>query len=157
MGGGDILPAQHGRFFVFQVFVNVEKVDDFFEDVRGQIGQMLNALKARVGGGDGQDLLIRAFLVAHHQDAQRPGGDQAAGKSRLGRNDENIQRVAVFGQRVANPAIIKRVKQRRIQRPIQLEDAQIMVIFVFVGRPLRDFDNHVDDDRSLIAQRHFEI
>ena len=66
-------------FFVFQILIDVEKVDDLFEDVGGQVRQVLNAFEARVGGGDGQNLLVRPFLVPHHQDPEGPGGDEAAG------------------------------------------------------------------------------
>ena len=38
MGSCDILPAEHGRLFIFQIFVNIEKVNDLFENMRGQVG-----------------------------------------------------------------------------------------------------------------------
>ena len=82
VGRADILPAEDRGFFVFQIFIDVEKMYNFFQDMRRQIRQMLNALKARVGGGDRQNLLVRPFLVAAssgHPEAGRRSG--SLGKS----------------------------------------------------------------------------
>jgi hypothetical protein len=147
-----VLPAAYvGAFSRFEFLVDVEEMPDFPGDVRGNIVKVLYPGEPRVVGLDGEDLRVRAVLVAHPEDADRPDRDLAAREGGFLEHDHCVQRVAILGQRVRDEAVVERVTGRGEQHPVQAYPAGFVIHFVLVPRTLRNLDDDLDFHRSSSA------
>ena len=111
---GDISQPKILYFVLFQHLINLKKVLDFQQRMLRQVAERVNGVKARVGDGDGQNLMVFAPVVVHQQRSDRAGDDEAAAEGRVGRHDQHAQRLAparAFGS--ADPAVIAGVVQGR--------------------------------------------
>jgi hypothetical protein len=118
-------------------------------------------LPARVVVGDGQDLLVRALVVAHVEHAEHAGVDGAAREGRLAEDDDRIEVVTVERERVGDEAVVARVAHRGEQHPVEDEGLPLEVPLVLVAGPHRDLDEdldglvaHVSPPPSRAASRH---
>ena len=109
-----------------------------------EVGQFADAMIARVMNDAGENFFVRAFFVAHHQDAERAAVDQTTRKRRMGADHEDVERVAVRAHRPGNPAVVEGVEERRVERTVQLEDAQFRIELVLVRRAARNLDDRID-------------
>ena len=98
---------------------------------------------ALVGGGNAQDLVVAALLVAHAEHAERAAADHAAGKRGLFEEDEGVQRVAVLAQGVVDETVVVRVAGRGEEHTIEADATRLVVNLVLVSVPLGDLDGHV--------------
>src|SRR5215469_5585514 len=89
--GGDLaqgrLPAletrRRGGLTWLERLVYVEEVMDLAAQVGRHVTEIAHLIPARVAEGHADDLGVRALLVFHPEDPDRPGVDQAAGEHRL--------------------------------------------------------------------------
>lgn len=150
-GLSNLLPAFYLGFFTFQFFVNREEVFDFAEDMPGKIAVVLDSLMSGAPCRHGEDLLIFYFLIQHIEQTHWPGLHNTARKSRVRRQHQDVQRVAVFTQRARDKSVLARVMHGGIKRSIQPENVERLVVLVFVGLPLRDLDYCSNCLRSVLA------
>ena len=94
--------------------------------------------------GHADDLLVRALLVRHVEDADRPDADPAAGERRVADEHERVERVAVLGERALDEAVVGRVAHRREEPAVEDDPAELVVVLVLVARPARDLDEDHD-------------
>ena len=78
----------------------------------GNVTETTDPMVTRIVDDTSEYFLVRAFLVTHHQNAQRAAVDQASGEGRVRADNEDIERVAVGAHRTGNPAIIERIEER---------------------------------------------
>lgn len=78
-----------------QVLVDLEEVGDLQPVEVRDVADVLHGGVARVVGGDAQDLLVRALLVLHHEHADGPALDGAAGEGGFAGQDERVEGVPV--------------------------------------------------------------
>ena len=78
-----LLPAYQLRIDALQLLVDPEEVLDLTEKMGRDLLQIPVLVVERVSGGDGQDLLVQAFLVPHDEDAEWTDLHQTAGEGRL--------------------------------------------------------------------------
>jgi hypothetical protein len=149
-GGSDLtqrrLPALEARrrrgFARLERLVDIEEMMDLAAQVDRHVIEVPHLVPARIAQGDADDLGIRALLVFHPEDPDRPGADPAPGEDRLLEQHQDIQRVAVLGQRVRNEAVVGRVDGRREQPPVQVQHMAFVIELVLVPAAPR----HLDDD-----------
>ena len=100
---------------------------------------------------DADDLLVRALLVGHVEDADRPDADAAAGERRVADEDERVERVAVLGEGALDEAVVGRVAHRGEQAAVEDDPAELVVPLVLVARPARDLDEDHDVAHAAAA------
>src|SRR5439155_4147814 len=91
-----------------------------------------------------EELLVGAFLVGHVEDADRADADPAAGERRVGDEHERVERVAVLGERALDVAVVRGVRHRGEEAPVEHDAPELLVPLVLVARARRDLD---EDDR----------
>ena len=100
----------------------------------------------------GDDFLVAASVVFHHQHANRAAIDDRTREDRARIADEHVDRVAVARQRVRNEAVIPRIAHRRIKEAVDDECAGHLVHLVFDGFAAnRHLDDDIDVFRRVIA------
>ena len=80
--------------------------------------------------------------------------EQHTGEARLIDEHEDIERVAIFGQGAGHEAVIAGVVHGGIEGAVEAEDAQFAVVLVFVGRVLRDLDDHANNFGAVRPRIH---
>ena len=68
------------RSAVLELLVDLEEVLDLAQAVGGEVLERAGLVPPRVVGGDGQDLVVVALVVAHVERADRARADDASGK-----------------------------------------------------------------------------
>ena len=122
---------------------------DLVPQLRVHVVDVADALEGRVAERHAEQLLVGALLVGHVEDADRADADPAAGEGRVGDEHERVERVAVVGERALDEAVVRRVRHRREQAPVEHDAAELVVPLVLVAGPRRDLDE--DDGVGLLA------
>ena len=126
-----------------EVLVDLEEVLDFQAVELRHVVDLGAPGGALVGGGNAQDLVVAALLVAHAEHAERAAADHAAGEGGLLEEHQGVQRVAVLAQGVVDEAVVIRVTSGREEHAIQADATRLVVDLVLVSVPLGDLDGHV--------------
>ncbi|EGE56063.1 hypothetical protein RHECNPAF_750022 [Rhizobium etli CNPAF512] len=137
-----------------QILVVLEEVLDLLQRDLRKVRIILHLLIAQrqLRRRHGDDLLVLARIVFHLQDADRAHVDDAARNQRAGAGDQDVDRVAVFGQRVRHEAVIARIGHRRIEETIDDQGAGVLVHFILDGMTAdRNLDNNVDVFRGILT------
>jgi len=148
---GQTLPAPDLRTLSFELLVNVEEMLDFAKVMRNHIVDVANRLEAGIPVHHGQYLLVRLLLVHHLEHADRAHGEQDARETGLVYQREDIERISILGQGAGYKAIVPGIVHGGIERAIQSEHAEMIVVFVFVAGIPRDLNDHTDDRGRLRA------
>src|SRR5581483_1193387 len=88
-----------------EVLVALEEVLDLVAQLGLHVGDVGDAVERRVAERHAEHLLVGPLLVAHVEDADRPDADAAAREGRVVDEDEGVERVAVFGERLLDVAV----------------------------------------------------
>lgn len=155
-GKRDVVPTDHVHRLLFELFVDLEKVNDLLFRVLLKVVERLAEREAGIVGGDAENLLVRALLIPHFQDTDGTCFDDAAGDCWVGHQNEDIKRVAIEVVGLRNVAVIKRIKQRRIEHSIKFENARFLANLILVRAPFRDFDHGVKHVRGVFSNRYVE-
>ena len=126
-----------------EVLVDLEEVLDFQAVELRHVVDLGTPGGALVRGGNAQDLVIAALLVAHAEHAERAAADHAAGEGGLLEEHQGVQRVAVLAQGVVDETVVIGVTSGREEHAIQADATRHMVDLVLVSVPLGDLDGHV--------------
>ena len=105
-GLGLAVPAEDLGLLRLQELVGREKRLDLAQPVLAELLQAADVAEARVADRDRQHLEVAALLVGHVQPTDRQRLHQAAGERGFLDQDEDVQVVAVFGQRVRDKAVV---------------------------------------------------
>ena len=136
----------------FQELVVLEEPAEHHQAVRGQLGGLTEAVELGVADGDGQDLVVGLAGVEHGHQADRPGGHQGHRRHGLLAEHQDVERVVVLGVRLGDEAVIGRVVDRRVEDPVEPEQAGLLVQLVLDARPHRDLDQGVELAREVLAR-----
>ena len=131
----------------------VEVKFDLFDELRGQVGKGLDGVAGlAVVGGDADDFVIDFAVIDefHHADDARFEID--AGRQRGVGDDERVQLVAVFVQRLRDEAVVGRLGEDERLNAVQHQGAHFALPLDFVVGACRDFDNDVDDAAVHVAR-----
>ena len=77
------------------------------------------------------------------------------GKRRLADEDERVQRIAVAAERALDEPVVRRVRHRREEAPVEDDGAELLVELVLVPRARRHL--HEDDDGLGHALRLIDL
>ncbi len=66
------------------------------------------------------------------------------GKGWLADHHEDVQRIAVIGQRTVQESVIAGVVHARVQDPVEDEPMSEVVVLVLVAAPARDLDRDLE-------------
>ena len=109
----------------------------------------------RVVHRHGQDLVVRALLVAHLEHPYGLGVQQAARERGLLDQHEDVHLVAVLRERARDVTVVGRVVDRTEQDPVQLDLPALVVVLVLVTAALGHLDDHFHDPGELLLHHLF--
>src|SRR5579859_1454023 len=132
-----------------EVLIALEEVLDLVAQLVLDVVDVVHALERGVAVRHAEELLVRPFLVRHVEDADRADADPAAGEGRVGNQDERVERVAVLGKRALDEAVVRGIRHRREQAPVEDDSAELFVELVLVARARRN----LDEDDGLAAHQ----
>jgi hypothetical protein len=73
---------------------------------------------------------------------------------RLLAQHQNVQRIVILGQRLRNEAVIRWIVHRRIQHPVQLDQAAGFVQLILHAGAKGNLDHRKEFQRQLVAGRN---
>ncbi|CUX32503.1 hypothetical protein AGR6A_Cc190066 [Agrobacterium sp. NCPPB 925] len=132
----------------------LEEMFDLLQRDFRQVGVIVDLVVTarQLRSRNGEDLLVLAAIIFHDHHADRADIDHAAGNQRTGVADENIDRVAVVGQRVRHEAIVTRIGHRRVKEAIDDQRTGILVHLVLDRvSPHRHFNDDIHVIRRVLA------
>src|SRR6478735_11843473 len=129
----DMVPPENLGVFRLKQFVGGEKRFNLLQPCLAQIVKRVHVVESWIADWHRQHFEIRPLFVMHIETAKWAGFNHAAGERRLLHQDENIQVIAIFTQRVRNPSIVAWVMHRGVEHPIELESSQFLVVLVLVS------------------------
>jgi hypothetical protein len=108
-GRSSIVPTLRLGVDAFELLVRGEEVFHFAKIVTGHVVQVVVFGEKRVGIRYAQNFEIVQAAVLHAKQADDASLNQTAAERRLVDHHQNIEGVAVFGQRLRNKAVVARI------------------------------------------------
>jgi hypothetical protein len=124
-------------------------VADLAAQQRGDLVDLLERVPAGIAAGHAEHVGVGPLLVRHLEHADRLRGHDATRKGRLRDADQHIQRITVGGERIRYVAVVRREDERGGDEAVELDPAEVGVVFVLVTAALRDLDDA--DQRVHVA------
>ena len=122
-----------GRAWFFQVFVVVEVELDLLDQLLRQVGQtVVSVAGVAVVGGNDHDFVVHFAVVDKFHHADDFGFKENARRQRGVGDDERVQLVAVFVQRLRDEAVVGRLGKGQRLDAVKLHHGQFAVPFDFV-------------------------
>lgn len=91
-----------------------------------------------------QDLGVASGIVGHPQDANGAYVDPAARKRGVFSENENVEGIAVLGERVGDEPVFSGVGSGREKAAVEVDPPSFVVNLVLVATPARDLDDDID-------------
>lgn len=157
LGMGGLTPAADFGAFAFELFVDSEEMLNFAKDVRGEVSMIVDLGVGGAANRNGQHLFVGYLLIQHFQNANGPGLDQATSEGGLKNQHEDVQGISVRRQCAGNETVIAGVMNRSVERAVESEDVQSLIVFVFVSLSAWDFDDGINDAGSMGASRQGQV
>ena len=101
-------------------------------------------------GRNAQDLGVLAGFVAHEQHPDRPRRDPHTGVDGILQQHQGVEWITVTAEGLGDVPVVRRVRRRREQPPVEEDPAGLVVDLVLVAAAARDLDHDVD---AVIGQR----
>mmetsp|Transcript_7156 Transcript_7156/g.13597 ORF Transcript_7156/g.13597 Transcript_7156/m.13597 type:complete len:669 (-) Transcript_7156:22-2028(-) len=147
-----VTPAHHLRPLVLlQALVRLKEVLDLDLHVLLDVAQVADLIEPRVRVHNGQQLGVLTLLVRHVQHPDHPRVHEGPRGQREGGEDQDVQRVPVAAQGAGHEAVVVRVEHRRVQHPVQLVAAGVLVELVLVVGALGALDVGLHDLREAVV------
>jgi hypothetical protein len=121
------------------------------------VGVVPDVIVAGVIFADGEDFFVEDTLVEHLEKADGADFLDASGKAGARDKDEHIEGVAVVAEGGGNEAVVAGVVDGGVEVAVELEDVQLLVVLVFLGAVLGDFNDRAKDFGGTIADGKFKI
>jgi len=107
-------PSIDAGLLAFELLIDGEEMLDLTADVGEDLVHCVDLIVAGITSRYRQDLLVALFGIHHVQDADRPNLDEATRETRLGDEDEHIERIVVFGESSRDESVVTGVVHRRV-------------------------------------------
>mmetsp|Transcript_65401 Transcript_65401/g.171321 ORF Transcript_65401/g.171321 Transcript_65401/m.171321 type:complete len:498 (+) Transcript_65401:848-2341(+) len=157
-----VAPAQDLRplrlpLLRLEQLVVLEEVLDFTAKVRRNVFQLRDVVRAALVLEHRDHLLVVPRLVLHvhkpHDAAvgQHAGVQACVGPGLGGRNDEDVQRVAIATERLWHVAVVARVVHRGVQDPVKHQLSRLLLDLVLVRRAPSHLDHGRDDVDAILG------
>src|ERR1039457_7093365 len=150
-GFAGALPPLHLRALAFQFLVDGEEVLDFAQVVGEHLVDGVDLVEARIVIGYGQYLVVGFALVHHGEHADGTHQHEDSGIARLVDQRQDVERIAVFGERPGDEAVVAGIVHGRIQGAVQAEHPELAIVLVLVGGVLGNLHNHADNLGAVAA------
>jgi hypothetical protein len=110
-------------------------------------------IPARVTGWNGNNLRIAAAVIGHVENTNWSYFHAHTRKEWKFRQQEKVDRVTIEAERVLEITVISRIDKGGVENAVEIHPAGLVVDFVFVSAPTRDFDNSgiVGHDGGLLV------
>ena len=140
-GGFAAVYVARNRLFALQCLVDGKEVRHLVKRVVGQIHNIAVFVVARVGEGDGDDLLVVLTAVEHGDIPDRVAPHERERIEHLGAEHEHVERVAVVAVAAGDEAVVGGVVGRCIQNAVENDQAGLLIQFIFLFAALGDLDH----------------
>ncbi len=95
-----------------------------------------------------------ARLILHKQHPDDLAAHDGAGNDRARVGDDHVARIAVVRKRMGDEAVVSGVAHRRVEKPVDLQRAALLVHLVFYRLAAdRHLDHDIDVVRRVLADR----
>ena len=128
-----------------EVLVDLEEVLDLVPQLRGDVVNVARCA-SRLGSFSGTQMIFSSgpFSSAMWNTADDATANPAAGEGRLADEHERIERIAVAAQRSLDEAVVRRIRHRGEETPVEDDRSELVVELVLVPRPGRNLDEDGD-------------
>ena len=99
---------------------------------------------------DAEDFGVTTGVVCHPHHSHGTDIDPAAREGRVFSKDEDVEGIAVLGERVGNEPVFRWVRGRRKESSVEPNSSGFVVDFVLVAATSRDLDDDIDGFHSSI-------
>ena len=115
----------------------LEKMLDPLHGETGQVGVIADLIVAarQLRHRNRDDFFVDTRFVLHAENADRSHRHDGPGDNPALVCDENIDRIAIAGQRVRNEPVIAGIAHRRVEKPIDDQRAGFLVDSYLIGSP----------------------
>ena len=109
-------------------------------------------VEADVFGRHRDDFVVRFAAINHLHEADRSHRDEDAGGNRVGREHDDVERIAVFPKRLRREAVVARIRGSGEIDTVELDEARLFVDLVLVVRAFRYLNDDVEFLRGVLAE-----
>src|SRR3989344_4697045 len=135
-------------------FVVLEKVLHLFERVLVDVCEVVHFIKADILGRHREDFVVGFAAVNHLHESDGTHRDENSRGDRIGREYDDVERVAVFPKRLRSESVIKRIRRGGKIDAVELDETRLFVYLVFVVRTTRYLNNSIECFGSILTQRY---
>jgi hypothetical protein len=147
-------PALDLDLLALELLVDGEEVRDLALQRLGDVVEGFGRIPARIVGGNANDLVVLALLVAHHEQRDRLDRDHAPREGGLGDADHRIERISVAAVVSDQIAVVGRVNHRGGEEAVEDHGPDPLVVLVLVAAPLGDLDEGEQLVGELVVSHH---
>jgi hypothetical protein len=138
--------------FAFELFVILKEAAQHEQAVRGHFSGFAVGVEFGILGGDGDDFVVFLARVDHRHEADGAGVNDGQRHDGFLAEDENVERVIIFGERLRNESVIGGIVDGGIENAIEADEAARFVEFILHARAERDLDDAVEFLRKFVAR-----
>jgi len=148
VGGADVFDLD---LFAFELLVVLEETLQDEHAVRRKVASFDVLAKFGVVGGHGDDFVVAGAAVDHGHDADGAGFDEGKRLDGFLAEDEDVERVVVFGVGLRDEAVVGGIEDRGVNDAVNFEQTGGFVEFVFYVGTEGDFDDGLEIAGELLA------
>jgi len=149
LGGGLYLIDLDG--LAFEQFVVLKKTAQHDHAVRGHLGGFVIRVELRIFGGDCDDLMIGLAGVDHRHEADGAGVNDGERDDSFLAEDEDVERVVVFGEGLRDEAVIGGVVHSGVENAIEADESAGFIEFIFHAGAEGNLDHAIEFFWKLVA------
>src|SRR5260370_5344368 len=141
----------HLHLFALELFVVLEETFQYEQPMARQIPRFQIFAEFRIVGGDGDNFVVGGAGVHHGHNADGAGFDESQRLHSLLAEDQNIERIVVFGVGLRDEAIVRRIKNGRVNDAVNFKQPGGLVQFVFDVGAERNFNDRPKIARNILT------
>jgi len=137
--------------FAFELLVVLKKSPQHQQAVMWHFRGFVVGVEFRILRRDGDDFVVRLALVDHGHQSHRTRVDDGERDYGFLTQDENVERVVVFGEGLRDKSVICRIVNGGVENAVEADEAAGFVEFVLDAGAEGDFDDAVEFLREFVS------
>src|SRR5271157_1859084 len=141
----------HFNSLAFELLVVEEEAAQHAEAMLWHLTGLGVGVELRIMGGNSDNLVVFLARINHRHQADGARLNHRKGHNGLLAQDEHVEWIIVFRQRLRNESVIRGIVDRRIEHAIELDKSALLVQFVLHAGAEWDFNDGIELQGQVFA------